>query len=309
MTTAAPANIVPFPPTYSTVDLPLDHHSAPSPMFAFGASTPTADEKKDSTEPNHIERVNSVSSETDKASYIRDPSKLIAYLIPFPTPKGADDKATPVRFLIWTPPPPPLRKPAEGEKETFIRKTQRKWQNQLRQAKTNQVKGYTWKNGKGKVIKAHNWAFNKVTSADLEFVNRIPIPADEKKDKSKSKGKGSTSPNKNNKALSPTSSNSNSGSDDGHSEIEPDEETKKALRLDEIVLVYPPSIGLSETQLRTEFIESLARTRSKAQRDAMISTGLLPFSLGADRTRPCRWTCWFLPGQWRLGGSIHPRCT
>ena len=52
--------------------------------------------------------------------YTRDPHKLIAYLIPFPKPRiqaSPSSPPVPQRFLIYTPPPPPLSKPAEGEKE------------------------------------------------------------------------------------------------------------------------------------------------------------------------------------------------
>jgi hypothetical protein len=66
--------------------------------------------------------------------YIRDPHKLIAYLVPFPKPdihKGflhkADATNIPDRFLIYTPPPPPLTAPKEGEKEDRMHKLQQKW--------------------------------------------------------------------------------------------------------------------------------------------------------------------------------------
>ncbi|KAK3061378.1 hypothetical protein LTS18_006387, partial [Coniosporium uncinatum] len=71
--------------------------------------------------------------------YTRDPHKLIAYLVPFPKPqlKGVPPENIPDRFLIYTPPPPPLSKPAEGEKENKIHKLQRKWQEEVREAKTS----------------------------------------------------------------------------------------------------------------------------------------------------------------------------
>src|ERR1700761_2861787 len=60
--------------------------------------------------------------------YMRDPHKLIAYLIPFPKPQGPHADQIPDRFMIYTPPPPPLLPPKEGEKEEKLRKVQRKWQ-------------------------------------------------------------------------------------------------------------------------------------------------------------------------------------
>lgn len=261
---------VEFPPSYSTVNLPLSLSLPPGAAPAVASSSPTSsivpsDEKSALTSTlaeadTKFTDLTRTESEVDPGSYIRDPSKLVAYLIPFPEPAYAADGVHPIRFLIYTPPPPPLAKPAPGEKEPLVKKMQRKWQKQLREAKTSDAKAYTFKGIKGKVVKGHSWAFDKVTSADLAFVNRIPVSND--------KGKKPSPP------TSPLA--------EGDDEVEPDEETKKALKLEEMVLVYPPSIGLDESELRTEFVNSLMRTRSKAQRDVAISTGLLPFSIATD---------------------------
>ena len=64
----------------------------------------------------------------------------------------------PQRFLIYTPPPPPfVDKPAEGEKEGRVHKVQRKWQDEIREAKTGNAKTVSWKGVKGKAIKGINW--------------------------------------------------------------------------------------------------------------------------------------------------------
>jgi hypothetical protein len=65
---------------------------------------------------------------SDPTYYTRDPPRLIAYLVPFPKPRisGIDPTTILARFFIYTPPPPPLVKPAEGEKEATLHKVQRK---------------------------------------------------------------------------------------------------------------------------------------------------------------------------------------
>ncbi|KAK8179645.1 hypothetical protein BC567DRAFT_160376, partial [Phyllosticta citribraziliensis] len=126
--------------------------------------------------------------------YTRDPHKLIAYLIPFPKPKlnKVSAESIPDRFLIYTPPPPPLTKPAEGEKEGRVHKVQRKWQEEEK---------------------------------------------------------------------------------DGPS---------KAVPLTHLTLVYPSSLPYTPAELRREFINSMLRTKSKAQRDSILATGLLPVSVVVD---------------------------
>ncbi|KAF2663232.1 hypothetical protein BT63DRAFT_380170 [Microthyrium microscopicum] len=131
--------------------------------------------------------------------YTRDPHKLIAYLVPFPKPsihaiKGAD--TIPDRFLMYTPPPPPLKAPKEGEKEEKFHKVQRKWQEEVRKAKTS--------------------------------------------------------------------------------------DAKVAMGLTELVLVHPASLRHSAEEVRAEFLASMLRTKSKADRDAVLATGLIPVSAAID---------------------------
>ncbi|EXJ78107.1 hypothetical protein A1O3_09268 [Capronia epimyces CBS 606.96] len=178
--------------------------------------------------------------------YIRDPHKLIGYLVPFPRPNLPNVKPEdiPVRFIIYTPPPPPLQKPAEGQKEGKLHKVQRKWQEEVRSAKTSTAKTASWKGVKSKATKGINWAMNKTTSSNLDFLGRV----------------------------SPAHSD-----DDGEGH-----ETHKTVGVDEMVLVYPPSLPLNEQQMREEFVNTMLRTKSKAQRDTIIATGLMPVGYGID---------------------------
>lgn len=139
--------------------------------------------------------------------FTRDPKKLVGYLVPFPKPKlpNVPAEQIPTRYLIYTPPPPPIRsdwKPREGEKEGKIHKVQRKWEEELRQAKTQNVKTMSWKGVKGKVTKGINWGMSQTKTSNLEFLNRIGGQQEE-----------------------------DSHAEDGHVE---GEETKKTVKLEEV---------------------------------------------------------------------------
>lgn len=203
-------------------------------------------------------------SEDDPSSpihYTRDPHKLIAYLVPFPKPiiKGVEPSSIPDRFLIYTPPPPPLSAPAEGEKEDKLHKLQRKWQNEVRAAKTSDAKTASWKGVKSKATKGINWAIGKTTTSNLDFVNRIP--------------------------------GAKSDSHDKHSEdgVPEGDVTHKTVGLEEMILIYPSSYAAPPDQVKAEFINTMLRTKSKAQRDSIIATGLLPVSGAIDLLATVVW--------------------
>ncbi|CAD6583415.1 MAG: hypothetical protein ASARMPREDX12_001270 [Alectoria sarmentosa] len=193
--------------------------------------------------------------------YTRDPHKLVAYLVPFPKPiiKGVEPSSIPDRFLIYTPPPPPLSAPAEGEKEDKFHKVQRKWQNEVRAAKTSDAKTASWKGVKSKATKGISWAIGKTTSSNLDFVNRIPGAKSDSHDKH---------------------------AEDGVSESDT---THKTVGLEEMVLIYPSSYAASPDQVKAEFINTMMRTKSKAQRDSIIATGLLPVSGAIDLLATVVW--------------------
>lgn len=178
--------------------------------------------------------------------YIRDPHKLIGYLVPFPKPNLSKVKPedVPARFMIYTPPPPPLQKPAEGVKEAKLHKVQRKWQEEVRSAKTSTAKTTSWKGLKSRATKGIDWAMNKTTSSNLDFLGRVS-PAQ---------------------------------SDDEHE----GDETHKTVGVDEMILNYPPTMQLNDQQMREEFVNTMLRTKSKAQRDTIIATGLMPVGYGID---------------------------
>lgn len=195
--------------------------------------------------------------------YTRDPHKLLAYLIPFPKPANAPPNL-PERFLIYTPPPPPLEKPKEGEEESKMRKVQRKWQEEVRSAKTNADKITSWKGLKGKATRGIDKAMGWTTTSSLDFLNRVP--AHEKKDSSSPSAAGKADAFEN-------------GEDDG---VKEDDTVKKTVGLEEMVLIYPSSMPGTEHDIRAEFVSSMMRSKDKAQKDAVIATGLLPVSAAID---------------------------
>ena len=196
----------------------------------------------------------------DPIHYTRDPHRLTAYLIPFPKPqlKHTPAAGIPDRFLIYTPPAPPIPKPVEGSKEPKLQKVQRKWQEEVRAAKTSTAKTASWKGVKSKATRGINKAVGLTTTANLDFLNRIPD------------GKESSS-----RQNSPDGRHA----DDG---VHEDERTHKTIGLQEMVLVYPASYDATPEQVKIEFINSMMRSKSKAQRDAVIATGLLPVTAAID---------------------------
>jgi hypothetical protein len=155
-------------------------------------------------------------------------------------------------------------KPSEGDKEKLAHKAQRKWQEEVREAKESDAKVTSWKGLKSRVTKGISWAVDHTTSADLDFLTRIPKDGE----KMPLPGNGSVSP----------------AEEDRHAEdgVQEEETTGRTVKLEEMVLVYPPSMGMTPEQLRTEFVNSLMRTKSKAQKDAVIATGLLPVAAALD---------------------------
>lgn len=335
--------------------------------------------------PDPLARVDpGVRAPPEADSFIRDPHKLIAYIVPFPTPAlTADVPPAPIRFLIYTPPPPPLMRPSEGEKEGTTGKIQRKWQEEVRAAHTSNHKVLSWHGIKAKVTRGVDWGVSHVTSADLDFLTRVPTDGDKHIGGRKDSGASvpslaaSTPPattpapqpviaptptlpaetaytskaaeaaaeassarageelpaytevpqapapvvfpphheapslparrSSDAKAAAPDAVIPSSETplaaetaalrlDDDHPQVDAAPE-RATVKLEEMVLIYPPDMGLTEDQIRTEFVNSILRTKSKAQRDAVIATGLLPVTAALD------WALMFV--GWVFGGALE----
>ena len=256
--------------------------------------------------PHPSARSNSTSSMTvfsssEPLTYSREPGKLTAYLIPLPKPrlKGVNAADIPTRFIIYTPPPPPLSKPAPGEKESHWHKTQRKWQEDVRRATISNASAATWKGVKAKATRAIGKGVSMTKTSNLEFLDRVSdgaiasaVPA--------GSGTPPASPSRNSIAsLDAPARNSHDrgvNSLDANG-IEPPPRSpartasaftscprsaKPPKHLEALKLVYPPSLALSPDAVRAEFTASLLRTRARSQRDAVVASSLLPLAAAVD---------------------------
>ena len=124
----------------------------------------------------------------------------------------------------------------------------------MRDAKLSDAKTASWKGIKSKATRGINVAMGYTKTSNLEFANRIGGGSDAEATEDKH-------------------------TDDGHHE---GNDTHRTVGLEELVLVYPSSITSSPEHLRHDFIDNLLRTKTKAQRDAVLATGLLPVSLAVD---------------------------
>ena len=99
-----------------------------------------------------------------------------------------------------------------------MHKIQRKWQEEVRSAKTSTAKTASWQGVKSKATKGIDWAMSKTTTSSLDFLNRMGNDHQ------------------------PQRSKSSTGGTHSEDEFEEGETTKKTVSLSDMVLVYPSSI-------------------------------------------------------------------
>ncbi|KAF2741168.1 hypothetical protein EJ04DRAFT_507580 [Polyplosphaeria fusca] len=244
-------------------------------------------------------------SSTDKLRHSREPGKLTAYLIPFPTPrlKGVKPENTPTRFLVYTPPPPPLSKPAPGEKESPWHKTQRLWQEDVRKATITHASSVTWAGFKAKTTILIGKGIDMTKSSNLEFLNRVsdgaiseaveeahpdktsaedPVELDSRQAPTEIPAElDATSSETRTEAPTPTSEGPPKSPNRISSSV-PSIKDSKAKGLEELTLVFPPSLDLSSEEIRTEFAKSLLRTRDKSRKEAIVASALIPVAAAVD---------------------------
>jgi hypothetical protein len=56
----------------------------------------------------------------------------------------------------------------------------------------------------------------------------------------------------------------------------------KTVGLEELILIYPSSVPGDEATIREEFVNTMLRSKTKVQKDAVIATGLIPVSAAID---------------------------
>lgn len=156
----------------------------------------------------------------------------------------------------------------------------------MREAKTSQVKVLSFKGVKGRATKGIDYVMGQTKSTGLEFLNRIPGNSEAPASGGSTSKKGAmpagtAAPGVSVPAGAPPHDDimHDKHSNDG---VHEDEMTKKTVGLEELVLIYPSSITKSQEELRAEFLGNVMRTKSKAERDAVIATGLIPVSIAID---------------------------
>lgn len=173
----------------------------------------------------------------------------------------------PKRFLIYTPPPPPLQAPPEGIKEDKAHKVQRKWQDEVRKAKLSEAKTTSWAGFRAKMTRGVSKAMVYTTNSNVDFLSRVNPSSSPPR-----------TPSPSHEQQKPLEHDSMYDADPAHQS----HETKKTVGVQEMIFVYSPSMNLTPDQMREEFVNTVLRTKSKAMRDSVIATGLLPVSLAVD---------------------------
>ncbi|PSN63615.1 hypothetical protein BS50DRAFT_85031 [Corynespora cassiicola Philippines] len=261
----------------------LSQVSSPQSQAPSTFSSAKAREAGFEIEPTSPRRTNSQNSlpsiqllpSSEPLRHTREPGKLKAYLIPFPKPrmKGLRAEDIPTRFLVYTPPPPPLSKPAPGEKESHWHKTQRTWQEDVRRATVTQASKASWEGMKATTTRLIGKGVNMTRSTNVEFLDRVSGGA-----LSASEHASSPSPSDTPRPETPSSPHCPARS---ISSTSMDKDTKPK-RIEELTLIYPPSLALAPETIRSEFIDTLVRTRDKSRKQAVVASSLLPFAATVD---------------------------
>ncbi|KAF2464912.1 uncharacterized protein BDR25DRAFT_306979 [Lindgomyces ingoldianus] len=227
-------------------------------------------------------------SSTETLRHTREPGKLTAYLIPFPKPrlKGVRVEDIPDRFLVYTPTPPPLSKPAPGEKESHWHKTQRQWQEDVRKAMMSNASKATWKGLKARTTILIGKGVNLTKSTQLEFLDRVSegaITATVDETNPLELTDAITTPSTEQPpTLTPNGVETTPSTPLRTESTTSIEKTKKTKALEELTLIYPPTLPLDPERIRSEFVDSLLRTRDKSRRDAVVASSLFPVAAAID---------------------------
>lgn len=226
-------------------------------------------------------------SSSEPLRHTRSSGSLIAYIIPFPKPriKNIDIDDIPDRFFIYTPPLPPLSKPAPGEKESHWHKTKREWQEDVRKSTLNHASLTTWKGMKAKSTSLIGKGMDLTRSSNVEFLDRAAEGAIESKE---------DEVQLNLTRQSTASRPAELDASEPGAQITPDSnpiaecagrltgEDAKPKSLEQLTLIYPPTLALAPEKIREEFVNTLLRTRERSRKEAIIASALLPIAATID---------------------------
>lgn len=117
--------------------------------------------------------------------YARQPTRLVAYLLPLPAPTSQGQTLTvPQRFMLYTPPAADLLKPSSAAdssgggggvvKEGKRHRLKRVAQKEMRKAKTYEGKTVSLRGLHSKALRGVDWAVAAIKNADITFFARVP---------------------------------------------------------------------------------------------------------------------------------------
>ncbi|KAJ0107053.1 hypothetical protein J7T55_006931 [Diaporthe amygdali] len=108
--------------------------------------------------------------------YSRDATRVMAYMIPLPQPlRHGVPQDIPQRYMLYMPPAPDLLKPTEkGSKERKRDKVVRRWQQEVKKAKTFNGKVVSLGGIHSASFRGAVWCLNVIKPSDVTFLSRVP---------------------------------------------------------------------------------------------------------------------------------------
>lgn len=108
--------------------------------------------------------------------YSRNATRVMAYMIPLPQPlRNGVPQDVPQRYMLYMPPAPDLLKPTEtGTKERKRDKAVRRWQQEVRKAKTFNGKVVSLGGIQSVSIRGAVWVLSVIKPSDVTFLSRVP---------------------------------------------------------------------------------------------------------------------------------------
>ncbi|KAL1865022.1 hypothetical protein Daus18300_007369 [Diaporthe australafricana] len=108
--------------------------------------------------------------------YSRDATRVMAYMIPLPQPhRNGVLQDIPQRYMLYMPPAPDLLKPTEkGSKERKRDIAVRRWQQEVRKAKTFNGKVVSLGGIQSVSIRGAVWVLSIIKPSDVTFLSRVP---------------------------------------------------------------------------------------------------------------------------------------
>ncbi|KAK7709291.1 hypothetical protein SLS64_006203 [Diaporthe eres] len=108
--------------------------------------------------------------------YSRNPTRVMAYMIPLPQPlKNGVLQDVPQRYMLYMPPAPDLLKPTDKNmKERKRDKAVRRWQQEVRKAKTYNGRVVSLGGIQSASIRGAVWVLSIIKPSDVTFLSRVP---------------------------------------------------------------------------------------------------------------------------------------